>query len=61
MEKMKKYIPETINFNDYNKYNEIWNSVYNKRIKKVNEDKAVHSANAIVYSEVLKDFLNNKG
>jgi hypothetical protein len=61
MKEMLDYIPETKNLNNYNKYNEIWNSVYNKRLEKVNEDKAVHSANAIVYSEVLKDFIKDKG
>ena len=61
MEQMKNYIPETTKLNKYNKYNEIWNDVYNIRRKKVNESKAVHSANAIVYSEILKDFIKNKG
>jgi len=58
MSEMTDFIPETIKLKNYNKYNEIWNSVYNNRIKKVEESKAIHSANAIVYAEALKDFLN---
>lgn len=61
MKIMKDCIPETIKLDKYSEYNDTWNSVYNKRIKKVNENKAVHSANAIVYAEILKDFINNKG
>ncbi len=61
MKKMIDYIPESINFDVNGVYNELWNDVYNKRKKIVSEDLAVHSANAIVYSEVLKDFRDNKG
>jgi len=60
MKKMKDYIPETINLKSFNKYNKIWNNIYNNRKKKVNESKAVHSANAIVYSEILKDFIKTR-
>jgi len=61
MKEMIDYIPESLKFDTDGKYNDIWNSVYNKRRKIVKENLAVHSANAIVYAEVLKDFINNKG
>ena len=61
MKKMIDYIPEAINFDNYEAYNKLWNSVYNKRKKVVKENTATHSANAIVYAEVLKDFIKNKG
>ena len=61
MKRMIDYIPETINLKQYNKYNDMWNSVYKNRLKKVEESKAVHSANAVVYAEALKDFIKDKG
>ncbi|RLD63987.1 MAG: hypothetical protein DRJ01_02220 [Bacteroidetes bacterium] len=61
MKKMIDYIPESVNFDIDGRYNNLWDSVYNMRRKKVNENRAVHSANAIVYAEVLKDFIENKG
>ena len=61
MKKMIDYIPESVNFDTNGIYNNLWNDVYNKRKKKVNEELAVHSANAIVYAEVLKNFRKNKG
>jgi hypothetical protein len=60
MKRMIDYIPESINFDVDGTYNKIWEDVYNKRKKVVSEDLAVHSANAIVYAEVLKDFRKNK-
>jgi len=61
MKEMKDYIPESIKFDIDGKYNNLWNDIYNKRKKIVSENLAVHSANAIIYAEVLKDFRKNKG
>ena len=61
MNYMIKYIPEAKNLENYNKYNNVWNNIYNIRKEKVGKKIAVHSANAIVYAEILKDFKNNKG
>ena len=61
MKRMIDYIPESVNFDIDGRYNDLWNSVYSTRKQKVSENRAVHSANAIVYAEVLKDFINNKG
>ena len=61
MKKMIDYIPESINFDVDGAYNNLWNDIYNKRKRVVSEDLAVHSANAIIYAEVLKDFRKNKG
>ncbi len=59
MKQMKDYIPEAANLDKDKKYETLWNTVYNKRLKKqIKEDKAVHSANAVVYAEILKDFIN---
>ncbi len=61
MRKMIDYIPEAINFDTNGAYEKLWNTVYNKRKKLVEGKLAVHSANAAVYAEVLKDFIKNKG
>jgi hypothetical protein len=58
MKRMIDYIPESANFDVDGLYNDLWNSVYNTRRKKVNEDKAVHSASAAVYAKALRDFIN---
>lgn len=61
MKKMIDYIPEAAKIDVDGRYNKIWEDVYNTRRKKVGSELAVHSANAMVYSEALKDFIKNKG
>ena len=61
MKKMIDYIPESVKFDVDGTYNDLWNNVYNRRKKIVAENLAIHSANAVVYAEVLKDFIENKG
>lgn len=57
MNKITKFIPEVKKLKEQEKYNNVWNNIYNIRRKVVNESKAIHSANAIVYAEILKDFI----
>lgn len=55
--KIKKIIP---NIKNREKLEEIWNDVYSQRRKKVGKKRAIVSANAVVKSEVLKDFINEE-
>jgi|GEM_PF-3448055 alpha-galactosidase/6-phospho-beta-glucosidase family protein len=54
-----KYIPTLKESKNKDYFNFIWNSVYKKRRAEVSKRKAIYSANAIVYSELLKEW-NNK-
>jgi len=60
MKRMIDYIPESINFDVNGTYNKLWEDVYNKRKNIVGENLAIHSANAVIYAEALKDFRKNK-
>jgi len=55
-----KYLPESIIYIDINnKFSELWESVYNDRLKKHGDKKkAIISANAKVYSECFKMLIN---
>lgn len=51
-----KYIP-TLNESQNKDYlNAVWNNVYKKRKQKVSKKKAIYSANAVIYSELLKEW-----
>lgn len=54
----KKYVPEIKKSKNKKYLNEKWNEVYNIRKKKVGKKKAIYSANAVVYSELLKEWNN---
>lgn len=60
MPNVEDYIPESLNFKSYPKLNEIWKDVYKKRRKKSGKKKAIYSANARVYAEMLKEFKINR-
>jgi hypothetical protein len=62
MKRAYKYLSETIQSLDKdNKLNELWESVYIERLlKHGNKRKAIISANARVYSECLKKFINKE-
>jgi hypothetical protein len=52
----KKYVPEIKKSKNKKYLNEKWNEVYSVRKKKVGKRKAIYSANATVYAELLKEW-----
>lgn len=60
MKNIEKYIPEINTSTRKEELTELWNKVYKKRKKISGLKKAKYSANAIVYSEMLKEFTNTK-
>lgn len=62
MKRAYKYLSEKIqSLDEKGKLNELWESVYIKRLlKHGNKRKAIISANSRVYSECLKMFIGNK-
>lgn len=54
---IKKDIPINEEHEDFDRINEIWNSVYKQRRQKVGRKRAIISANATVYSELMKNFV----
>jgi hypothetical protein len=52
----KKYVPEIKKSKNKEYLNEKWNEVYKTRKRKVGKQKAIYSANATIYAELLKEW-----
>ena len=57
--KLYKYIPELKEVKDISRYKKIFEDNYSERYKKVGK-KAIYSAIAIVYGEMVKEFNDGK-
>jgi len=59
--KARDAVPVIREFEDFEQLEEIWQEVYESRSKKVGRKRAIYSANATVFSECLKSFLEADG